>query len=129
MKLKNMSGGRFEYNQYRIRDIATEIEQEIYNSGREKTQQEIKNEINSWYPGHEPDPVHYEYPKEVVNEFITAYKILRVAEIYAHRIDWLLSGDDGDETFMKRLSQDLKAFDAELAIKKMSGFKPEEYED
>ena len=125
-----MSGGRFEYNQYRIRDIANKVEREIYNSGREKTPSELKQEKREHYdPTHTPDPTHYEYPEEVINEFIKAYKILRMAEIYAHRIDWLLSGDDGDETFMKRLSQDLQAFDAELAIKKMSGFKPEEYDN
>ena len=124
-----MSGGRFEYNQYRIRDIANEVEREIYNSGREKTVKELKDEKNSWYHGYEPDPVHYEYPEEVVNEFIKAYKILRVAEIYAHRIDWLLSGDNGEETFMERLSQDLQSFDAELAIKKMNNFKLEDEEE
>jgi hypothetical protein len=124
-----MSGGRFEYNQYRIRDIANVVEREIYNSGRKKTDQELKDEISNWYHGHKPDPIHYEYPEEVLNEFIKAYKILRIAEIYAHRIDWLLSGDDGEETFMEKLHEDLKIFDAELVVKKMSGFKPEEYED
>lgn len=123
-----MSGGRFEYSQYRIRDIANEIEREIYNSGRKKTDQELKDEINNWYHGHKPDPIHYEYPEEVINEFIKAYKILRVAEIYAHRIDWLLSGDDGEETFLSRLSEDLQSFDAELVIKKHKGFQIEDEE-
>jgi hypothetical protein len=35
-----MSGGRFDYQQYRIKDIADEIEKEIYNSGRKKTESE-----------------------------------------------------------------------------------------
>ena len=124
-----MSGGRFEYSQFRIRDIANEVEREIYNSGRKKTDQELKDEKRYSYPGFKPDLSHYEYPEEVIDEFIKAYKILRMAEIYAHRIDWLLSGDDGDETFMKRLHEDLKIFDAELAIKKQTGFQIEEDED
>lgn len=122
-----MSGGTFEYQQYRIRAIADEIEQEIYNSGRTKTEQEIKDEKNNWYPGHVPEPVYPEYPKEVLNEFIKAYELLRLAEIYAHRIDWLIAGDDGEERFLKRLKQDLEIFNAELAIKQKTGFKPEDY--
>ena len=34
-------------------------------------------------------------------------EILKKAQIYAHRIDWLLSGDDGEESFLKRLEEDL----------------------
>ncbi len=121
-----MSGGTFEYNQYRIRDIANQVEQEIYNSGREKTQSELKQEKKYHYdPTYTPDPINYEYPEEVLNEFKKAYTILRMAEIYAQRIDWLLAGDDGEETFIERLKQDLEVFDAELVIKKQDGFKPE----
>lgn len=124
-----MSGGRFEYNQYRIRDIANDIEREIYNSGRKKTDKELKDETRYSYPDFKPDLSHYEYPEEVINEFIKAYKILRSAEIYAHRIDWLLSGDDGDETFMERLKEDLEVFDSELIIKKQGGYKPEYFDE
>ena len=127
-----MSGGRFNYDQYRIRDIANEVEKEIYNSGKKKTKIELEAESwrdPDWYEKYPEDLYHYEYPEEVINEFIKAYKILRVAEIYAHRIDYLLSGDDGEETFMGRLHEDLKVFDAELAIKKQTGFQIEDMED
>ena len=40
-------------------------------------------------------------------EFKNAVKHLRVAEIYAQRVDWLLSGDDGEDTFIERLKSDL----------------------
>jgi hypothetical protein len=33
---------------------------------------------------------------------------LKAGYIYAHRIDWLLSGDDGEESFNKRLTEELK---------------------
>jgi hypothetical protein len=33
---------------------------------------------------------------------------LRKASIYAHRIDWLLSGDDSEDTFLKRLKEELE---------------------
>jgi hypothetical protein len=125
-----MSGGTFEYNQYRIRDIANIVEREIYDSGREKTQRELKEEKRGHYdPTHTPDPTHYEYPEEVMKEFKKAYTILRMAEIYAQRIDWLLAGDDGDETFIKRLKQDLEVLEAELVIKKQDGYKPEYFDE
>jgi hypothetical protein len=34
-------------------------------------------------------------------------EVLKRAQIYAQRIDWLLSGDDGEESFLKRLEKDL----------------------
>ncbi len=125
-----MSGGRFDYQQYRIKDIANEIEKEIYNSGRKKTESELREEKKYHYdPTFVPNPVHYEYPKEVINEFKKAYSLLRLAEIYAHRIDWLLSGDDGEETFIKRLNDDIEIFDNELVIKKQTDYKPEYFDD
>jgi len=125
-----MSGGRFEYCQYRIRDIANDIESEIYDSGRKKTLKEISQEKKDHYdPTHIPEATHYEYPKEVINQFEKAYTILRLAEIYAHRIDWLLSGDDGEETFIERLKQDIDVFESELKIKKKDKYKPEYFDE
>ena len=42
-----------------------------------------------------------------------AVKILRKAAIYAQRIDWFLSGDDGEETLKERLEEDLKKLEEE----------------
>jgi hypothetical protein len=109
-----MSGGRFDYNQYRIRDIADDIEQEIKRSGKPLTKQEMKDYSwrgSDWYERYPEDKFHYKYPDEVIKEFERGYYILRLAEIYAQRIDWLLSGDDGDESFILRLyneKQELK---------------------
>jgi len=41
----------------------------------------------------------------------------------------LLAGDAGEETFIERLKQDLEVFDAELAIKKQDGYKPEYFDE
>jgi len=92
-----MSGGRFDYNQYRIRDIREEIEHYLKRQGQPMP----KNEI--W--GSE---THYEkYPKEIQKRFREGIKFLKIAEIYAQRIDWFLSGDDGEENFIKRLAEEL----------------------
>jgi hypothetical protein len=43
----------------------------------------------------------------VIAKFKDAVNILNIAEVYAQRIDWLLSGDDSEESFLKRLDEDL----------------------
>lgn len=45
--------------------------------------------------------------EETYREMRNGLAILRAAAIYAHRIDYLLSGDDGEETFLKRLKEEL----------------------
>jgi len=37
-----------------------------------------------------------------------AVKALHIAQEYAQRVDWLLSGDDGEESFLSRLEENLK---------------------
>lgn len=110
-----MSGGHFDYNQYRIEGIADEIEKFIENNGREKTKEELEN--NGWYR----DPQWYEeypqnksypnYPDEVIEKFREAVELLRKATVYVHRIDYLISGDDGKENFLQRLKQDLEDYE------------------
>ena len=107
-----MSGGAFDYKQYNIGMIADEVEQIILNSGRPKTKEELHDESwhrnNSWYETHPEDLNHYKYPDDVIEEFKKGVEILRNAQIYAQRIDWLISGDDGEESFHKRLKEDLE---------------------
>lgn len=75
-----MSGGHFDYHQYRIREIAESVEDIIQN---------------------------YKYPPEVLEKIKEGLDALKKAEIYTQRIDWLVSGDDGPETFLRRLKEDL----------------------
>ncbi len=46
-----------------------------------------------------------------------AYHQLRIAEIYAQRVDWMMSGDDSEETLQKRLQRELQAFEEEFHLK------------
>ena len=93
-----MSGGHFDYKQHRIRDIADSVEDIIRKNGKKKDYK-----VSSW-----ENEYYYEYPPEVIEKFKEGLDILRKAEIYAQRIDWLVSGDDGDETFLERLKEDLE---------------------
>lgn len=106
-----MSGGAFDYKQYEISMIADQIEQTIERSGRPKTREELKDESwrdLEWYKKYPEDLNHYKYPDEVIEEFKKGVEILRKAYVYAQRIDWLISCDDGEESFLKRLKEDLE---------------------
>lgn len=117
-----MSGGHFEYNQYRFADIADEIERVISANGVEKTPEQVKRDFPwvdvtnetefEWYK------YDYNYPEEVVNELKKGVDMIRKAQIYAHRIDWLLSDDDGEDTFLRKLKEELKEYDKRIKRRK-----------
>lgn len=110
-----MSGGHFDYAQYRIADVYNGIED--YMNGHELDDDEVANLVDSPYveeadkeyikKHHRTVPNNYGYTEETLAEFRKGIKILKQAEVYAQRIDWLLSGDDGEETFHERLKEDL----------------------
>ena len=110
-----MSGGHFDYNQWHIRDIIYSLEDYIY--GHSLDEEDIDYYIEDhWLEDKEKEyviknkhtvPNLYEYSKETIKEFKKGLAILRKAYIYAQRIDWLLSDDDGEESFHKRLKEEL----------------------
>ena len=105
-----MSGGAFDYKQWHIEQIADDVEKLIEKNGREKTREELKEEGwrgDDWYEKYPEDLYHYKYPDEIIEKFKEGMKVLRVAAVYAQRIDWLVSGDDGEESFLERLKEEL----------------------
>ena len=72
-----MSGGYFNYRQREIDHIADEIEN-------------LKG-----------------FSEQTIAEFKKAVQALRIAYIYTQRIDWLVSGDDGEDTFHRKLKLSL----------------------
>lgn len=171
-----MSGGAFDYEQYRIDDIISRIEEEIERATCERpplvtkqgvavyeiTGKDSKSycsnysftcfdsaigyftkcdryellsgasregetfvyfkdvytgdvyEVKSYtYEEYEPDedgdiPYFPDYSEETIKEFRKGIDILKKAQVYAHRIDWLISGDDGEDNFHERLKEELK---------------------
>jgi len=85
-----MSGGHFEYIQYRISEAAEDIDRMIKDNDKP----------NSWgdVPG---------YSAETVRSFREAAVAIKLAAIFIQRIDWLVSGDDGEASYHKRLNQDV----------------------
>jgi hypothetical protein len=125
-----MSGGTFDYNQRRIRDIADRVEHEIAISGKPKTERELKAESwrnDDWYEKYPEDLNHYALPDKIMDEFKKGYEILRKAEIYAQRMDWYLAGDDGEDSFLERLEDELDILSFELSVKEFE--RDEDFED
>ena len=109
-----MSGGHWEYIQYRFTEVYEDIRNLIEKNGKKKTEEELKEESwrdDDWYEKYPEDKFHYKYPDNVVEEFKRGGEIVQLAQTYMHRIDWLLSGDDGEESFLKRLKEDLDKLD------------------
>jgi len=78
-----MSGGYFDYDEYKILNIKDEIKAAMKDG-------------NSYFN------------EDTVEMFTKATELLNVCYALVHRIDWLLSGDDGEETFHERLLDDLE---------------------
>jgi hypothetical protein len=84
-----MSGGHFDYNQYRIQDIIEKLESHLNGA----------------------EPFYEDYSQETLDEFKKGLDILKKAYVYSQRIDWLLSADDGESNFHERLKEELDALE------------------
>ena len=85
-----MSGGYFDYQQYRLLDIINKLDER---------EARIKDDDNDAY---------VLTVDESVEDLIQDAKVLaQLAQIFLQRVDWLLSGDDCEETFKKRIKEDL----------------------
>lgn len=105
-----MSGGHWNYIQYRFTDVIEDINNLVKKNGEPKSNEELKNESwrdPDWYEKYPEDKYHHKYPDEIIDEFMKGADLIERAQIYMQRIDWLLSGDDGEESFIKRLKEDL----------------------
>ena len=96
-----MSGGFFEYKDYVLDDIADRvigINAEVNGLG-------LDNRTG------EDDFSYYNLieDKETFNKVCrNAIAHLKLAKVYVHRLDWMLSGDDSEDSFKQRLKEDLE---------------------
>jgi len=99
-----MSGGQFDYNQYKIDEIAEQVMSFITDNYSE--------EPNEWgyARGHR-------YSPETIGEFKRGLYFLKMAFIYAHRIDWLVSADDSEESFHNRLKEQTEDLNKKVPYK------------
>jgi hypothetical protein len=82
-----MSGGHFDYIQYRLHGVVDQIQELIDNNNVE----------DEW--GYATN-----YSEETLDKFREAIKVVDKARNMIHRIDYLVSGDDGEDTFNERWS-------------------------
>jgi hypothetical protein len=104
-----MSGGHWGYIQHRLADVADDIDELIEKNGKPKTKEELDESWYGadWYEKYPEDLIHCKYEDEVLEQFKKASDAIRIAQVYIQRVDWLLSGDDGEETFLERIDKDL----------------------
>ena len=89
-----MSGGIWDYDNNRIYDFAETFEDAIIKN----------NDKPEYWCGDWNGQV---FPDNVIEEFKKAHAILMIANAYTHRGDWLFSGDDGEESFVRRIKENL----------------------
>lgn len=103
-----MSGGHFEYFQSKLTEIYEEIEDLIKKNGKEKTEEEIANSNYSsdWYKKYPSERFHHKYSDEVIKRFREAVTSVKKTQFYIERIDWLLSGDDDEKSFLNSFKKE-----------------------
>ncbi len=84
-----MSGGAFDYIQYRIDEVADQLAKHAAAED-------------------------FQYSNSTRGIFVNTVERLKYASVLLNRIDWLLSGDDGEKTFYKRLEDDLNKVSQKL---------------
>ena len=99
-----MSGGHFIYAQYHVEEIAREIESLIETNDDET--------LDEWGGRRGRN-----YPPEVIDRFREAAHTLYQAAEMAQRVDWLVSGDDGEGSFLKRWLEEVSPYWTELETK------------
>ena len=70
-----MSGGHFDYNQYRINDIADSIERELNRQGKEKPKDELYGD-KEYFSKERFDRIYKELFYGIFADFIASYDYL-----------------------------------------------------
>ena len=102
-----MSGGHFDYVQYRLNDTIEELQQILDDQELELVR---SRECNNTEECQCPDCYYIEgFSRETIKEFQKTLDLVQKAQLYLNRVDWLVSGDDGEESFHERILEDLLA--------------------
>lgn len=111
-----MSGGHFDYQQYRINAIADELLDEIRKN--EEGYEDYPDEVSYGFGENgtrKEKPENWQrYPDEILREFKECVRLCKLASAYVQRIDWLISGDDSESCFHRRLKEDVEKIELEM---------------
>lgn len=90
-----MSGGFFNYEDRRLEDMANTLRLEIA----------LCRQKPSWSDDWDT------YSDAFIEEMSKAYNMLVEARVRLHRLDWVLSGDDGEDTYFHKTPEELAAIE------------------
>ena len=89
-----MSGGHFDYSYIRIESLAEQLEREL--SGKDSDDHS--------------SPFISSFSPETIERLIRCQKLLHDAAKIAHDVEWLFSGDYGEETFAREVDPLIRPF-------------------
>lgn len=98
-----MSGGAFEYKQYKIQDLIEDMENLLVRLDKEPIDSFECDSLKRYVDDSE-------LLKSTIKENIG---YLKRAYIFTQRIDWFISGDDGEENFYERLKEEIEKLEYE----------------
>lgn len=87
-----MSGGHYDYDQFRLDNIADTIESDIENNNK------------TWNDGW-GEQSGYGMPSDVIARMTIIKNELHKLSRLVHAADWLYSGDTGVETFVQKFDE------------------------
>ena len=105
-----MSGGSMDYVAWKIQEAARHIQIELANAELLRKSGRFFD-VSKYYQEKHPDVDYLKSPEALADSVIKrlrdALLCVRQAAIYAERVEWLTSGDDGYESFCLRLDEQL----------------------
>lgn len=105
-----MSGGSMDYAYWKIHEAARHIQSELANVELRRKSGRFFD-VSKYYQKEYPDVDYLKSPEALTDAVIKrlrdALVCVRKASIYAERVEWLTSGDDGHETFCVRTDEQL----------------------
>lgn len=110
-----MSGGSMDYIGFKIEEAASYVAGEIKRI-EQMSKKQIADEFRpcDYYVKEHPDKKFLASPaglrRETLKRLRAAERAIRIASIYAIRVEWLTSYDDGYDSFILRTDDELKEF-------------------
>lgn len=105
-----MSGGSMDYVAWKIRDAAQQIQHELADAELCRKSGRLYD-VSKYYKDKNPEVSYLQSSEELTDAVIKRLRdaliCVRKAAIYAERVEWLTSGDDGHETFCMELDKQL----------------------
>ena len=102
-----MSGGTFNYHEMHIEGMADYVRRTYLKHKSREWVEFVQTQKCKWFKP---------YSKETLKVLKKAYKVLRIAYIYAKCIDYLEAGDYGEDDFKENLDYKIGELSQEMKI-------------